>query len=101
MNQVARKSMDQSHFHLIVWGWLVLLLIAGLAVFVLPIPKSAAVLLIFAIAAIKAGLVLRNFMHLTHEHILIYLIAFVPMILFLAFALSLIPDIVYRHGLGK
>ncbi len=101
MSEATIKFKDQSHFHVIVWGWLVLLLIAGLAIFVLPVPKSVAVLMIFGIAAVKASLVLRNFMHLHHEHILIYLIAFVPMILFIAFALSLVPDIVYRHGLGK
>lgn len=101
MSEATIQSADDTHFHVIVWGWLVVLLIAGLAIFVLPIPKSAAVLMIFGVAAIKAALVLRNFMHLKHEHILIYLIALVPMILFLAFALSLIPDIVYRHGLGK
>lgn len=101
MSEAAMQSGDDTHFHVIVWGWLVLLLLAGLAIFVLPVPKSVAVLMIFAIAAIKATLVLRNFMHLKREHILIYLIAFVPMILFVAFALSLIPDIVYRHGLGK
>jgi caa(3)-type oxidase subunit IV len=93
-------SQSESTLYLVVWAWLVFLLIAGLAIFVLPIPRSAAVLLIFSIAAIKAGLVLRNYMHLKHEHLIIYLIFLVPIIFFIGFALTLIPDIVFRHRLG-
>ena len=54
--------------------------------------------LIFTIAAVKAVLVLRNYMHLKHEHYLIYIIVAVPALFLLGFAISLIPDIVFRHG---
>lgn len=103
MNQAA-ETIDahaESSLYLIVWVWLVLLLIAGLAIFVLPIPRTAAVVIIFSIAAIKAALVLRNYMHLKHEHLLIYLIVAIPAIFIIGMALSLIPDIVYRHHLGQ
>ncbi len=90
----------ESSLYLVVWVWLVLLLIGGLAIFVLPIPRTAAVLLIFSIAAIKAALVLRNYMHLKHEHLLIYLIVAIPALFVLGLTLSLIPDLVYRHALG-
>lgn len=103
MNQAA-ETIDghaESSLYLIVWVWLVLLLIAGLAIFVLPIPRTAAVVIIFSIAAIKAALVLRNYMHLKHEHLLIYLIVAIPALFLLGMTLSLIPDIVYRHHLGQ
>lgn len=103
MNQVAETpdAHAESSLYLIVWVWLVFLLIAGLAIFVLPIPRTAGVVIIFSIAAIKAALVLRNYMHLKHEHLLIYLIVAIPALFVLGMALSLIPDIVYRHQLGR
>ena len=101
MNQAETiDGRAESSLYLVVWVWLVLLLIAGLAIFVLPIPRAAGVFLIFSIAAIKAALVLRNYMHLKHEHLLIYLIVAIPALFVLGMALSLIPDIVYRHHLG-
>jgi cytochrome c oxidase subunit IV len=93
----------ESSLYMMIWAWLVFLLVAGLVIFILPIPRTAAVITIFSIAAIKAVLVLRNYMHLKHEHLLLYLTVLVPALLFLGMALTLIPDIVYRHhlGLGK
>jgi cytochrome c oxidase subunit IV len=90
----------ESSLYMMIWAWLVFLLVAGLVIFVLPIPRTAAVLIIFSLAAIKAGLVLRNYMHLKHEHLLLYLTVLIPALLFLGMALTLIPDIVYRHHLG-
>jgi len=90
----------ESSLYLMVWLWLVLLLVAGLAIFVLPIPRTAGVVIIFSIAAFKAALVLRNYMHLKHEHFLIYLIVAIPALFVVAMAIALIPDIVYRHHLG-
>jgi len=90
----------ESSLYMLIWAWLVFLLIAGLVIFVLPVPRTAAVILIFSLAAIKAVLVLRNYMHLKHEHLLIYLLVLTPALLFLGMAITLIPDIVYRHHLG-
>lgn len=89
---------DDSRLYVAVWALLVLLLIAGLAVFTLPIPRTVAVALIFAIAGVKAVLVLRNYMHLKHENLLIYVIVLVPALFMLGLAIALIPDIVFRHG---
>lgn len=91
---------EQAHsnsLYLTVWIWLVGLLIAGLTIVALPVPKLAAVLLIFAIAAVKAGLVIRNYMHLTSEHLLIFAIALVPALLFIGFVIALLPDIAFRR----
>lgn len=94
----AAKVRDSSSLYVEVWAALVLLLVAGLAIFVLPIPRALAVALIFTVAAVKAGLVIRNYMHLKHEHLLIYIIIAVPALFLLGFAIALIPDIVFRHG---
>jgi len=96
----AIDTRAESALYIAIWAWLVFLLVAGLVIFVLPIPRTAAVLIIFSLAAIKATLVLRNYMHLKHEHLLLYLTVLVPALLFLGMALTLIPDIVYRHHLG-
>jgi|SRR5580704_2184071 caa(3)-type oxidase subunit IV len=90
---------NENTLYFFVWMWLVVLLVAGLSIFGLPIPREAAVLLIFTVAAVKAVLVVRNYMHLKHEHYLIYFIVLVPLIFFLGLALMLIPDIVFRHGM--
>ncbi len=97
-SSVEEQSGGQSvNVYVTIWVWLVALLIMGLAVFSLPIPKSAAVVLIFAIAAIKAGLVARNYMHLKSEYIVIYFIALVPLALVIGMVLTLIPDIAMRR----
>ena len=97
MSDITMRNGEAS-LYVAIWAWLVILLLAGLAIFVLPIPREAAVTLIFGVAAIKAVLVLRNYMHLKHEHLLIYLIVLVPALFMLGLALALIPDLVFRHG---
>ena len=89
---------DDSRLYIVVWALLVILLIGGLTIFALPISREMAATLIFGVAAIKAALVLRNYMHLKHEHLLIYIIVLVPALFLLGFAIALIPDIVYRHS---
>jgi len=96
----AIDTRAENSLYMMIWAWLVFLLVAGLVIFVLPVPRAVGVVTIFAIAAVKAVLVLRNYMHLKHEHLLIYLTVLIPALLFLGMALTLIPDIVYRHHLG-
>ncbi len=92
---LTAESLDRSS--IITWMWLVGLLGAGMMVFTLPIPRIPALLLIFGIAGIKAMLVLRDYMHLRREKFLIYAIALTPLLLAIALALVLIPDIVFRR----
>lgn len=99
MTHNPADTQNQNSLYFFVWIWLVVLLVVGLSIFGLPIPREAAVGLIFGVAAIKAILVLRNYMHLKHEHYLIYLIVLVPVLFFLGLALTLIPDLVFRHGM--
>ncbi len=79
-----------------VWVWLVVLLAAGVALVALPIPKTAAAFLVFGVAAIKAVMVVRNYMHLKSEHLLIIAIAVVPLLFFIGLLVALIPDIAMR-----
>lgn len=92
---ITAGSLDRSS--VVIWMWLVGLLGAGMMIFILPIPRIAALLLIFGIAAFKATLVLRDYMHLKGEKMLIYAIVFTPLLLAAALALVLIPDIVFRR----
>jgi cytochrome c oxidase subunit IV len=92
---VTGESLDRSS--IIIWMWLVGLLAAGMMVFALPIPRLPALVLIFGIAGFKATLVLRDYMHLRGEKMLIYAIALTPLLLAIAMVLVLIPDIVFRR----
>ncbi|MGO9450669.1 MAG: cytochrome C oxidase subunit IV family protein [Candidatus Binataceae bacterium] len=102
MNEFIGQSAsphDDRKLYVTVWAMLVLLLVVGLTIFVLPIPRDAAIALIFGVAGIKAALVLRNYMHLKHEHLLIYAIILVPALFMLGLAIALVPDIVFRHAM--
>jgi len=94
------SSNKENAFYIIIWGWLVILLAVGLAIFVLDLRRNVAAALIFLLAAIKATLVMRYYMNLRHEHPLIYLIMLVPALFAGALALCLVPDIVWHHHLG-
>ena len=87
---------DTDSFYIEIWAWLVGLLAIGTAAVFLPIPKLAALLVVFAVAIVKAVLVVRNYMHLKAEHLMIYLIAAIPVLLILIMAIALLPDIALR-----
>lgn len=80
-----------------IWLWLMVLLAISIIVAFLPIPKLYIVLLVFTMAAVKAGLVGFHYMHLRVERVFIYVIAITPIILFITLFLALIPDIAYRR----
>lgn len=79
------------------WGWLVLLLVLGLIAAYLPLPKSMVTFLVFAIATVKAAMVIYNYMHLRFENILIYAIVIVPILLFIVLTVALMPDIAFKR----
>lgn len=80
-----------------VWAWLVLLLIISVAAVYLPFSQVATIMFIFIVAIVKAGLVAVYFMHLKFEESLVRYIAIIPVLLFIAMTLTLIPDIVYNR----
>ncbi len=90
-------SHDTQSFYLEVWGWLIGLLILGTLVVFLPIPRVLALIAVFGIALVKAILVVRNYMHLKAEHLIIYLIAAIPVLLIVAMLFALMPDIAFHH----
>lgn len=83
--------------YIAVWAWLVILLVMSVAAVYLPFSQTLTVAFIFIVAAVKAFLVATNFMHLRFEKSLIRAIAIVPVLLFLAMTVTLIPDIVYNR----
>ena len=79
-----------------IWVWLVVLLVLGLAIMGLPIPKIVVVTMVFAVAVVKAAMVVRNYMHLKSEHMLIIAIVMVPVLFFIGLMITLVPDIAMR-----
>ncbi len=80
-----------------IWVWLVTLLVIGLLVGYLPLGQAGTVVAIFSVATIKAFLVIRHYMHMRQETLIISAIAGIPVLLLLGFALSLVPDIVFNR----
>jgi len=88
-------SNAQTRQTLQIWYWLMALVILSVgASFVLP--KAEALVLIFAVALVKALLVARNYMHLKHEKAIIYAIALVPLAFVIIFLIGVFPDFVYH-----
>jgi caa(3)-type oxidase subunit IV len=79
-----------------VWIWLVALALISI-VASLVLPKSAAVFLIFTMAAIKALLVVLNYMHLKYERRLLYALAIVPLLVVATLLIALFPDFVFHR----
>ncbi len=96
METLLESAATRAHY-VAIWRWLVFLVFAALAATLLPIPKIAAVVVVFGIAVIKAVMVMRDYMHLKSETLIIHLIALIPILLFIGLALTLIPDIALRH----
>ena len=83
-----------------VWLWLLGLLGLGVAASFLPGGRTFAVVVIFAIAFVKAILVAANFMHLRFEPPLIYALVLIPLLFLAVLAAALFPDFVW-HSLAR
>jgi caa(3)-type oxidase subunit IV len=79
-----------------IWVWLVALLAVGVALILLPLPKVTAVVLIFGVATLKAFLVVRHYMHLKHQPVMVYVLLGVPVLLAIALVFVLMPDIAFK-----
>lgn len=90
--------MDHGHRpnYFLVWIWLMLLAIVSITAS-LVLPKSLALFLIFAVAIIKALLVVLNYMHLKYEKLLLYALVIVPLLIVVILMFALFPDFVF-HG---
>lgn len=88
-------SNAHSRHYLTIWIWLLaLVVIAVVAATVLP--KVQAMVLIFAVAIVKALLVARNYMHLKNEKAIIYAIVLIPLAFIIILLFALFPDFVFR-----
>jgi caa(3)-type oxidase subunit IV len=88
-------SNSHSRHYLIIWIWLLALVVVAVAAASL-LPKFQALVLIFAVAIIKALLVARNYMHLKNEQAIIYAMVLVPLTFVIILLFGLFPDFVYR-----
>jgi len=74
--------------------WVILVFLVGLGAAALLVPsKTLGVFLIFAVAVVKAVLVLRHYMHLVHQPVMVYALLAVPLLLAFIMVFILIPDI--------
>lgn len=80
-----------------IWVWLIVLTGAYLAERAVGVPHRIALAIVFAIAFVKALLVVWNYMHLRHEGRMIFAILLVPILLFAILVLLLAPDITLVH----
>jgi len=85
-----------SRHYLIIWAWLLLLVIVSVAATSV-LPKFQALVLIFAVAIIKALLVARNYMHLKNERAIIYAMVLVPLAFVIILFFALFPDFVFHR----
>jgi len=88
-------SDSHSRHYLMIWIWLLALVVVSVAA-VAVLPKFQALVLIFAVAIVKALLVARNYMHLKNERVIIYAIVLIPLTLVIILLFALFPDFVFR-----
>ncbi len=77
--------------------YLLAMLGISLAVFEFHLPVNIAITIVFVVAFWKIGLVVRNFMHLRYEHILIWVAVFAAVFILLVFFLGVFPDVPMVH----
>jgi caa(3)-type oxidase subunit IV len=88
-------SDSHSRHYLMIWIWLLALVVLSVAAAAI-LPKTQALVLIFAVAIVKALLVARNYMHLKNERAIIYALVLVPLAFIIILLFALFPDFVYR-----
>lgn len=82
--------------YILIWYWLMGLAVGSVLISQLPLPHTAAVVVIFVAAAIKAALVAWYFMHLKFERMLIYTLIITPLIAFVILMIVLFPEIAFK-----
>jgi caa(3)-type oxidase subunit IV len=69
--------------YMIIWGWLAGLMLLGVGLSELPIPKFSIVLIVLALSSVKAVLVGLYYMHLKMDRKVLTLVALFPLVLIL------------------
>jgi len=81
--------------YVLIWLWLLGLTLFCVTASLLPgVPRAPLVALFFLVAAVKATLVARNYMHLRFEPRLIHALALVPVLFVLVLIVALVPDFI-------
>ena len=75
--------------YLLIWGWLVGLMLIGVFLSALPIPKTTVVLLVLALSTIKVSLVALYYMHLKNDRRLLAFVLIAPFVI-IALALGVV-----------
>lgn len=98
MSDVAEAEGTHPHpNYRAIWALLVVLLAVGIAVgFVGHVVLST--ILVFSVAAIKAGVVAAKYMHLRAEPRFVQVMVLAALICVLVALVGLVPDIVYVYG---
>jgi caa(3)-type oxidase subunit IV len=84
-----------------IWTWLMTLLVIGVAVIAMPFSHTLAIVLLFSVATVKAFLVLRHYMHVRMQPLMIYVMIGVPLLLAIALTFVLMPDIAFHTRPGS
>ena len=85
-----------SNIYLIIWGWLAGLMLIGVFLSALPIPKATIVLLVLALSSIKASLVALYYMHLKTDRRLLAFVLIAPFVI-IALALGVVCSSTLIH----
>ena len=75
--------------YLLIWAWLAGLMLLGVLLSELPIPKSTVVLIVLVLSTIKATLVALYYMHLKSDRRLLAFVLIAPLVI-IALALGVV-----------
>ena len=78
---MTTPAQSPTKLYLMIWAWLAGLMLIGVFLSELPIPKATIVLIVLGLSSIKATLVALYFMHLKTDQRLLAVVAVVPLIL--------------------
>ena len=80
----------------LIWVLLMACLGAGMLVFLVEMSHATVISILFAVAVVKAALVVRYYMHMQGQPVPLYAVAGVPVLLLIFMVVALLPDISYH-----
>ena len=78
---MAASAQSPTKLYLMIWGWLAGLMLIGVFLSELPIPKATIVLIVLGLSSVKATLVALYYMHLKMDRRVLAIVALVPLVL--------------------
>ena len=78
---MSDRAPVSAKIYLLIWGWLAGLMLIGVFLSELPIPKTTVVLLVLILSTIKATLVALYYMHLKSDRRLLAFVLVAPFII--------------------